>query len=95
LFRPHPAERVDPAVPAAREGYRLLQHISAAIPGNAQDVQFLADAVLIQFASYIASDKITLTKRKNAMSDNDTKAELSGTDSLDTASKANQRILSE
>jgi hypothetical protein len=35
LFLTHPAEWVDSAVPAAGEGRRLLQHVSAAIPGNA------------------------------------------------------------
>src|SRR3984893_9218869 len=35
LFRPHPAEWVDSAVPAAGEGGRLLQHVPPAISGNA------------------------------------------------------------
>src|ERR1700730_14479321 len=34
LLRPHPAEWLDPAIPTARKGRRLLQRVPAALPGE-------------------------------------------------------------
>jgi hypothetical protein len=43
LLRPHSAEWVDTAVPAAGESGRLLQHLSAALPGNTYTLRDIAD----------------------------------------------------